>query len=200
MKLLNMKTLNMKTLNILGATALLGIAAVPASAADLTGAVNVTGFVAASCTAGGVISGSIPLGDLAKADGTVNNALSGSASFKVSCSGAAPKFTLTATPMGNGGAAAPAGYANSVDYDAHLTFTLADTSQPSFACSTANVAACPTSPTAIGGPLATPTTDNLVVSVNNLTTANTGDILVAGNYGAAVGGAGGVISITVANN
>lgn len=171
----------------------------PASA-QITGTVNVTGFVAASCSTATSLTGTIPLGSLAKADGTVNTALTGATNFRVNCTGTAPKVSLTATSMGNT-APAPAGFANTVRFDAHMNVDMASGPAQSFVYHTASGTGTATSPTTLPGAIAAPTAgDNIHITVDTLSTASPTDLLVSGNYGVGLGGTGGVITFTISNS
>lgn len=106
---------------------LVGSLAVAAPAyAQASGSVDVTGTVAARCSAVAPITGSITLGELAKADGTVDPAFAGntgglSRNFTVRCNGANPKISVDAKPLVNAAAAnSPNGYTNTVHYTATL--------------------------------------------------------------------------------
>jgi len=184
--------------------ALCGLAA-PASAADVTGTVTVTGVVTGKCTVqgggnGNNFSGNIPLGELDASDGRLDPALEGSSiagaslSFTVVCNTASPSISLSATTMGDN-VTAGTGYTSAVDYTAQLD--LAETS----GSDTFKYATYPGGPATTGN-LANPLSGNaanVTVSVNTCNTdqgANS-SILTAGNYGSAAGGAGGVISITI---
>jgi len=71
----------------------------------------------------------VDLGDIADANGHLLSSLNTSSassavideSFQVNCSGVANAFTLTATPLATS-VAAPAGYANTVNYTAEVDF------------------------------------------------------------------------------
>jgi hypothetical protein len=108
--------------------AALAVAAVAGPAfAQAAGSVDVTGTVASRCTAVTPISGSITLGELTKADGTVDAAFSGntgglSRNFSVICNGANPRLSVNALAMVNSAAAnPPSGYTNTIHYTATLT-------------------------------------------------------------------------------
>lgn len=98
-------------------------AAAPAFA-QANGSVDVTGTVSARCSAVTPISGSITLGELAKADGTVDAAFSGntgglSRNFTIKCNGSNPKVSVEARPLVNAAATnSPNGYTNTVHYTA----------------------------------------------------------------------------------
>lgn len=98
-------------------------AAAPAFA-QASGSVDVNGTVSARCSAATPISGNITLGELAKADGTIDPAFSGntgglSRSFTIKCNGANPKVSVEAKPLVNAAATnSPNGYTNTVHYTA----------------------------------------------------------------------------------
>jgi hypothetical protein len=99
------------------------LAAAPAFA-QASGSVDVSGTVAARCSAVAPITGSITLGELAKTDGTVDTAFSGntgglSRDFTIKCNGANPKVSVEAKPLINAAATnSPNGYTNTVHYTA----------------------------------------------------------------------------------
>jgi len=101
-------------------------AAAPAFA-QTSGTVDVTGTVAARCSAITPISGSITLGELATATGKVDPAFAGntgglSRNFTIVCNGANPKLSVNARPLVNAAAStSPSGYTNIVHYTATLT-------------------------------------------------------------------------------
>lgn len=102
------------------------VAAAPAFA-QASGTVDVTGTVAARCSAVTPISGSITLGELATAAGKVDPAFAGntgglSRNFTILCNGANPKLSVNARPLVNAAATnSPSGYTNTVHYTATLT-------------------------------------------------------------------------------
>ena len=104
---------------IIGST----FAAAPAFA-QASGSVDVTGTVSARCSAVTPLNGSITLGELAKADGTIDAAFSGntgglSRNFTVKCNGANPKVSVEAKALVNAAATTTApGYTNTVHYTA----------------------------------------------------------------------------------
>ena len=188
------------------ATVLVMGASCAMAATNVTGAVSVTGTVTNQCsvtapTAGSTFSGTIPLGTLNGADGTISTSLRGSTisgaslSFTVICNTATPQVQLSATAMSDGVTPAT-GFTSTVDYTSQLTLTDATGGKENFTYVTAG------SPAATTGTMTNPlsgTKDNVVVSVNTLNTdggANT-SILTAGSYGSAAGGTGGLISITI---
>ncbi|MEN3748254.1 hypothetical protein TPR58_13845 [Sphingomonas sp. HF-S3] len=98
-------------------------AAAPAFA-QASGSVDVSGTVSARCSAVTPISGSITLGELAKADGTIDAAFSSNTggltrNFTIKCNGANPKVSVDAKPLVNAASNnAPNGYTNTVHYTA----------------------------------------------------------------------------------
>lgn len=92
--------------------------------AQASGAVDVTGFVKSRCGAITPIAGHITLGELSRADGTVDPSFSNntgglSRGFTVSCNGSNPKITVDARPLVNASSTnPPAGYTNTVHYTA----------------------------------------------------------------------------------
>jgi hypothetical protein len=131
--------------------------AVPAAAQTVTGTITLTGSVAPKCFvlpgAGSTFADSVDLGELAAADGTLRTGLAadfdaGVDDFQVLCTTANPEVTVTANPLATA-AAAPSGYDNSIDYDAHAQFTLVSGSATVSDSTTAGS----TGPTALGGRL-----------------------------------------------
>lgn len=167
-------------------------AAAPAFA-QANGSVDVTGTVAARCSAVTPISGSITLGELAKADGTVDAAFSGntgglSRNFTIKCNGANPKVSVEAKPLVNAAATnSPNGYTNIVHYTATVvamgakggTATVADQSINSGATSGQ-----------VGDRLAA-VSNNIALTVGTGVTSEATAILDAGTYA-------GKVEITVA--
>jgi hypothetical protein len=189
----------LRTMFKLGLAGIAGAAflsAAPASA-QVTGNVNVTGFVGASCAAVTSVSGTIALGNLAKPDGTVAN-LNGVAHFRVNCNGATPHLSLTATSMATS-APAGAGFTNTVRYDAHMAVDKAAGGQSTLDYSTATGG--PAATLIMPSAIASPASDNVHITVDTLSTAVGTDVLVAGNYGVGLaGGTGGVITFTISNS
>lgn len=152
--------------------------------AQAAGSVDVTGTVAARCSAVTPITGSITLGELAKADGTVDPSFAGntgglSRNFTVRCNGANPKITVDAKPLVNAAATnSPNGYTNTVHYTATLVATgakggttpVADQSLTSGATSAQ-----------VGDRLAA-TSNNVTLTVGSGMTADSAAILDAGTY------------------
>ena len=170
----------------------LGLIASPAAAQSASGTVNVTGSVAAKCTASTPIGGNIVLNELAQSDGTVDSAFSNASNlfldFTVRCTSPNPGLSLNATALANGTTGAGNGYADTVHYTSTLAAQKAGGGVASINYTTADV--LPAASTgAIGDRLAN-VGDNIRVTVSNGTTTNTGDLLTAGSYS-------GTITLTV---
>jgi hypothetical protein len=168
------------------------LAAAPAFA-QTSGSVDVSGSVAARCSAVTPLSGSITLGELAKADGTIDTAFSGntgglSRNFTVKCNGANPKVSVEAKPLVNAAATTTAtGYTNTV----HYTATVAAMSAKG-----GNVTIADQSLTT--GATSAPINDRLAAVTNNIAltvgagaTSDSAAILDAGTYA-------GKVEITIA--
>lgn len=185
---------------ILAGTALAALMIAPAAMAQtVSGTVNVTGSVATKCVvisggSGGSFSGSIPLGELAGADGTLSAGLAGSVAatpagstqFRVNCNSAAPKVTLSATRLSNA-ASAVAGYTSDIDYTAGLDVALAVGGPQAVSYVTAAALPAATNATLTSSIANAP--NNLTVKVYALNTAASA-LLTAGNYAS-------VISVTI---
>lgn len=173
---------------------MIGSAFVAAPAfAQASGSVDVTGTVAAKCTAVTPITGSITLGELAKADGTVDAAFAAntgglSRSFTVRCNGAAPKVSVEAKPLVNAAAGtSPTGYTNTVHYTATLVAIAAKGGNTTVADQSISTGAT-------SGQLSerfAPGQNNLTLTVGSGATTDTNAILDAGSYA-------GKVEITVA--
>lgn len=159
------------------------VVATPAFA-QAAGSVDVSGTVAARCSAATPITGSITLGELAKADGTVDASFAGntgglSRNFTVKCNGANPKISVEAKPLVNAAAtSSPNGYTNTVHYTATLIATgakggttpVADQSLSSGATSAQ-----------VGDRLAA-VSNNVTLTIGSGLTADSTAILDAGTY------------------
>lgn len=192
----------MKRLFLIGAAAvaLTGIAATSAGAVVTTGVINITGHVPAQCsviTAGTPPSGdfgnSVNLGNLADANGHLLSALAGSTnslgtqSFQVSCTGAGNQITLKATPLAtNPVVAAPAGYANTINYTAEADYSVVGGTSPVVQSHTSDSSTSTTS--FDSGVRLANTAGNIVIKAYSFNTSNTAtDILVAStNYAATI--------------
>lgn len=174
----------------LGAGSMIAIAA-PAAAQTVTGTVNITGSVADKCSvqpgSGNTFGGTVALGELAQADGTMAtdlasrfNAPANSAqlNFHVVCNTAKATVAVDATELTTGGGTAAAGYAARIDYAAHVAVSLATPATQTFSNDSRNAASA-----------AAATTDRLANSASNVSitadtfgTANLSDLLVSGSY------------------
>ena len=190
---------NIFKLGLAGIAGAVVLSGAPASA-QTTGTVNVSGTVSPSCAAGQTVGpGSIPLGNLAKADGTVNPTPPGigiTSDLTVNCASAAPKITVTATDMVNP-TPPTAGFTSTVHYHAHVAVDLAAGGSSSFFYNTESGTGNATAPTLVGGAIKAPATPNVHVNVDTLNTTNATDILESGNYGVGAGGTGGVITFVI---
>jgi hypothetical protein len=180
-----------RVLLVAAATAAASVLAGQTSAQTLNGNVVVTGSVASKCSvvdagtpgAGSDFGGTIALGALDAADGTLKTSLSGSTAgaavgttqFRVNCTKTGATVTLDANPLTTAGAATT-GYTNSVAYNADLVANLASGGPDTFTNNTANPATSGT----LSGALAN-AANNLTVKVYGLSTP-AGAILVAGAY------------------
>ena len=162
--------------------------AVPASAQTVSGTVALTGTVASKCTANpNNLNGSINLGELAVAAGTVNTAFTGnvgglSRSFTVTCTSPNAVLSADASPLVNAGIVSPtAGYTNTVHYTATLAAVKAAGGTVS-AADTSNTSGATTAP--IAGHLAN-SANNVTVTVSSGNTASA-DLLEAGSYAGSI--------------
>lgn len=121
----------------LAALAISTALATPAAAQNVTGTINIQGSVQSKCfvlpnNAGNTFGTTVQMGELAKSDGTLINSATLSQTFgtaggtglsaQVLCTSANPDVSVTAEPLANL-APADAGYDNSIDYTADVTFT-----------------------------------------------------------------------------
>jgi hypothetical protein len=166
--------------------------AVPAAAQSVSGTIDLTGTVAAKCTAAGGLNSSIDLGELAIADGTVNSAFSANnggltRTFTVTCTSSNPQLSVNASSLVNAAVVTPTtGYTSTVNYTATMTAAKAGGGMASVA-DTSNVAGATT--VLVGDHLAN-TAGNIAVTVSSGNTT-AGALLEAGTYN-------GSIAITVA--
>ena len=177
-----------KYLFIASAAALISTA--PAMAQSVTGTVNITGSVGEKCLvtdpgpAGSTFTTTIDLGELAQANGTLRTGIATDfnaggtgtsvVDFRVVCTTSNPFITVDADPIVSGNAA-PTGYANTIDYQADITFSLvASGSQTVSNDSTAGAATS----TSLTDRLATGGT-NVNIAGSNFRTPTATDILVA---------------------
>lgn len=165
------------------ALAAAALAAVASPALANSGSVDVTGTVGARCTAVTPITGSITLGELAKADGTVDAAFAGNTggltrSFTVICNSANPKLSVNALPMINSAATTPpSGYTNTVHYTATLSAMQAKGGTGSVADQSISTGATTGNVDRLAA-----VQNNLSVTVGAGATAESTAILAAGSY------------------
>jgi hypothetical protein len=162
------------------------LGATPALAQSASGTIGVTGSVGAKCTASTEIAGTIALGELSRASGTVDSAFSNAAgglsrSYTVKCTSATPHIAVDATPLTTTSSGA-AGYTGTVHYTATVTANKAGGGSESVAHIT-NAAAPAVK--AVGARLAN-AENNITVGVASGFTATAGDLLEAGNYSASI--------------
>jgi len=173
----------MKKIVLTALATIAGFSAAPAFA-QATGTVEVTGTVAARCTAINPISGSIALGELAKSGGTVDAAFSGatnglSRSFTVRCNGANPQLSVNAKPLVNAAANnSPNGYTNTV----HYTATLAATGGKGGTTSVADQSLATGATTGLIGDRLAAVANNITLTIGSGVTTDSNAILEAGTY------------------
>jgi hypothetical protein len=177
-------------LTALAAASALAIAT-PAAAQSVTGIVNITGNVAAKCIVvddgnptGADFGGTVALGELAQANGTMAtdlatrfNAVSnnGQLQYKIVCNSANTSVAVDADPIVAATGLAQTGYANRVDYKASVAVALVGGPGTTVENDSAAVA---TGAVNQGGRLAA-TGTNITVTASNFRTPNVGDIMVA---------------------
>lgn len=165
------------------------LAASPAFA-QASGTVDVTGTVASKCATVGTIAGTISLGELAKANGTVeatfgNNSGGLARQFTVRCTGANPVLSVNASPLVNSAVASPAaGYTNTVHYTATLSAAAAGTSGAVASAADASNTSGATTASLNGRLSAAANNVSLVISNGNTTDAAA--VLEAGSYAGSV--------------
>jgi hypothetical protein len=173
----------MKKIAILAAAAA-AVVGTPAFAQAASGTVVVNGTVAAKCTATDPISGTIALGELAKADGTVDKALAGatnglSRNFTVRCNGTNPKLSVEARSLVNAAATnSPNGYTNTVDYTAKLAAKGAKGGTTAISDLSLNAGAT----TGLLGDRLAAEANNVTLTISDGITSNSTAILEAGTY------------------
>jgi type 1 fimbria pilin len=183
--------MNKILLTALAAVSALAIAA-PASAQSVTGVVNITGNVASKCivatpgapTGPATFGGTVALGDLAQANGTLAtdlatrfNAVGNNTQlqYKIVCTSANTNVSVDADPILASTGLAQPGYANRVDYNANVAVTLV--SGAGTPVSNDSSAAAATTANYSNRLAATGT--NITVTADTFRTANLTDILVA---------------------
>jgi hypothetical protein len=190
----------MKKLVLLALAASTVAVATPA-AAQVTGTINVTGTVVGRCSVvqpgGGAgvatFTGSIPLGNLDEADGTLLTSLEGTTSTapagnvveaRIVCNSANTAISVTAGKLSN---AAPAAtdYSNDIDYTAELEVSTASTGLQYAKYNTLTPVA--TDHTKIVGRIAAGSANNVKVRAYALAAeAGPTSILVAGDYASTI--------------
>ena len=178
------------------AVAALGFAA-PAFAQTATGTINVTGTVTTQCSvvvggSGNSFAGTISLGTLNAADGTLSALLSGSTSgaaagsqaFQISCNGSDASVSLNASELSTGTGTAPTGYSRNINYTAEFDGSLAAGGIKAVTYNTTGLPG-PTTST-LGGRLAN-APGNVVVKVYGLSAENGAtSLLEAGSYASTI--------------
>jgi hypothetical protein len=179
----------MKTLAFTAMAAAAALVASPAFA-QASGTVDVNGTVASKCATVGTIAGTISLGELAKANGTIESAFANnsgglSRQFTVRCTGANPVLSVNASPLVNGAIATPAsGYTNTVHYTATLSASAAGTGgATASAADTSNVSGATTA--ALSGRLSA-AANNVTLLISNGNTTDAAAVLEAGTYNGSV--------------
>ena len=180
----------MKKILIAALAATSALAATPASAQTaVSGTVTVTGTVALKCTANpNNLDGSITLGELALANGTVDSAFSSNSggltrTYTVTCTGPNATLSAEANALVNSAIVSPtAGYTNTVHYTATLTADKAGSGSASAVdlSSAAGATAVP-----LGGHLAN-AAGNVRLTISAGNTTNATDLLEAGSYSGSV--------------
>ena len=183
-----------------GAAAVLALGlAGSAWAVDTTGEIDITGSVGAKCTVitggpgpnGANFGATVPLGELADANGHLRSDIQSSTAigvltlpFTLSCSGANAAVTVQADPLANA-SAAPTGYANRIDYTANAHFLLiAPVSSTSTLDVTDASSAAGATPGSFGsGKYLQNVANNVTITAYSFGTNSTAtDVLVAGAY------------------
>lgn len=162
------------------------LAAGPAFA-QATSTVQVTGTVAAKCTAVQPATASIDLGELAKDDGTVDTAFSKATSgltttFTVRCNSANPQLSVEARPLINSAASDGDGYTNTVHYKATLNAQAAGGSTATVADQSLSAGAT----TGRVGSRLKAQQNNVSLTIGEGATQNSTAILEAGTYNGSV--------------
>jgi hypothetical protein len=164
----------------------------PAFGQTVSGDITITGSVAPKCLvvtggtpAGSSFSGTIALGELADASGVLRSDIEASFNtagdaidIQVVCTTANPTASVDANPIvAQNVASPPTGYANTIDYQADITFDLTPTGNPVLSNDSEDPAGVATP---LGGRLASGAT-NIHIAGSDFRTANATDILVADN-------------------
>lgn len=159
----------------------------PAAAQSTTGTVNITGTVAPKCLVvpanTSTFGTTVALGELAQADGTLATDLSTRFSSiggtgleaRVVCTSAAPTIAVDATEI-TSATLAPTGYANRIDFTAHVAVDTVTTNDVDFSNSSTGAAL---GATLIGGRLANNGGNNISITATDFATPAATDLLVA---------------------
>ncbi|HEY5712494.1 MAG TPA: hypothetical protein VIT38_11420 [Allosphingosinicella sp.] len=164
--------------------------ATSAPAQTVSGDVTITGSVAPKClvVTGGTpngtnFAGTIPLGELAQASGILRTGLTadfntggGLLNFQVVCTSARPTVTVDANPIVAATAAASAGYANTIHYNAAVTFD--ESPGPAETVQNDSLINAAATSLQLANRLATGAT-NIHIAGSNFRTPNATDVLVA---------------------
>ncbi|MFL6845708.1 MAG: hypothetical protein ACJ8ER_12595 [Allosphingosinicella sp.] len=169
--------------------------ATPAAAQSVTGVINITGNVDSKCmvvsagnpTGPATFGGTVALGNLAQADGTMATDLATrfnaagnntQLQYKIVCTSAKTNVSVDADPIVAATAVAQAGYANRIDYKANVAVTLVGgAGAPVQSDSTDGAATATTYNDRLAA-----TNPNIIVTASNFRTANLTDILLADSY------------------
>ena len=166
--------------------AAVALAAGPAFA-QASGTVQVTGNVASTCAALQPVTGSLDLGELAKDDGTIDQAFSKAkngltTNFTVRCNGSNAQLSVEAKPLVNTAGTQAEGYASTVHYKATLAAQTASGNTSSVADQ--SISAGATTSNVAGKLKAQP--NNVTLTIAEGTTQNSNAILEAGTYNGSV--------------
>ena len=180
-------------LTALGAASAIAFAT-PAAAQSVSGVVNITGNVDAKCivatdgnpSSGDDFGGTVALGDLAQADGTMatdlasrfNGTAAANLNYKVVCTSAKTNVSVDADPIVAATAVAQTGYANRIDYEANVAVQLVGGAGTPIVSDSADASATATTYNdrlAAGG-------TNISVTAGDFRTAAATDILLADSY------------------
>ena len=178
----------MKKIALAALTAAAALVSAQPAFAQASGTVQVSGTVAAKCSAITPISGTISLGELAAANGTVDGTFAGNVGgltkqFSVRCTGANPNLSVKALPLVNAAVTTPAtGYTNTINYTATMTATKAGGGSTSLTHVSSNTNA---TTGAIGDRLSA-AANNVTLAISAGTTADAGAVLEAGTYSGSV--------------
>ncbi|TMJ11573.1 MAG: hypothetical protein E6G94_15645 [Alphaproteobacteria bacterium] len=186
--------MNKVLLTALAAASALAIAS-PAAAQTATGVVNITGNVDSKCiviapgtpTGGNAFGGTVSLGNLAQANGTLEStatlesrfAAAGAANleYRVVCTAASTKISVDADPITTA-AASTTGYSNTVQYQANVAVLLANSTPTPLVNDSLAVAATETTyPDRLKASV-----NNIIVTASNFRSAAATDVMLAGAY------------------